>query len=397
MRRTYVNEGGVLSHNSIDPLTGYRSYRAPLWKFVEWKRVAWIMIPTLVLFVTNPGNGILPVYLSYSPKDWIGRPSVTNYGIFSLEEGIEGVAISGLLARSDVVCPFYITSIGPFCGSFADLMCHRKPFFPWEYPPVKNYFRNVRNHGFDIEGLLEAATDFASALSIDRVHVFHRFLCAVLVGSVAWNCFCPRFPSPAFLMFGNSAYNFLPLKVLVNDLWGSLFFPKSSSSLVRDLIHQNLFVYPALVEVDKIVPKLKLSSWLVRPTGNETADYMFALFLLVLFLGGGSNLLASKIVGDGRRVVGFSTVGAVGLGYLIRINSGGSGILATFQRRDVSYVHGFWSNVAWIFVGHPNDWYPRLVVWLVAGMAGSIFAEFQLNHVDNMFFVKNLLGFFGLA
>ncbi len=396
--RAYVHEGGVLSHNNGDPLLerSYRSYRAPLWKFVEWNRVAWILIPSVVLFLTNPGNGILPAYLSYSPKDWIGRPSVTNYGFFSLEEGIEGVAFSALLARSNVICPFYDASLGPFCGSFADAFCHRKPFFPWEYPPVKNYFQNVKNYGFAMEDLLVAIADFGSALSIDRVFAFHRFLCAVLVGSVVWNYCCPRFPPWTYLMFGTAGYNFPPLKV-VRDLWGTLFFQsKAGSTLVRDLFYQNVFVYPALVEVDRIVPKLKMASWLVRPTGNETADYLFALFLLVLCLGGGSNLLASKIVGNGRRVVGFSPVGAVALGYLIRINSG-SGILATFKRRDVSYVHAFWSNLAWIFVGHPDDWFPRVVVWLVAGLAGSIFAEFQLEHVDNMFVVKNLLGYFGLA
>ena len=388
--RPYVDEGGVLSHNN----GAYRSYRAPLWKFVEWKRVAWILVPSVVLFVTNPGNGILPVYLSFSPKEWIGRPSVTNYGFFSVEEGIEGITISALLSRSDIVCPFYDPSIGPFCGSFADSMCHRKPFFPWEYPPVKNYFRDLLNHGFELEGLLDAVSNFLSALAIDRVHVFHRLLCATLVGSVVWNYCCPRFPSFSYLIFGNNAYTFVPLKVL-NDLWTSLFFP--SSSLVRDLMYQNICVYPALVEMDRIVPKLKSTSWLVRPLGNETADFLLGLFLLVLVLGGGSNLLASKIVGRGR-LVGFSSVGAVALGYLIRMNSGGAGgILATFQRRDVSYVHAYWSNLAWMFIGHPNDWYPRLVMWLVAGLAGSIFAEFQLEHVDNLYAVKNILGFFGLV
>ncbi len=396
--RAYVHEGGVLSRNGDPLMAGHRSYRTPLWKFVEWNRVACILVPSLILFVTNPGNRILPAYLSYSSKDWIGSPSVTNYGFFSLEEGIEGVAISAFLTRSNVVCPFYDANLGSFCGGFADSMCHRKPFFPWEYPPVKNYFQNLWKHGFVTGDLLTAIADFGAALAIDRVHVFHRFLCAMLVGSVVWNYCCPRFPPLTYLIFGTTGYNFLPLKV-PRDLWTSLFFgSKASSSLIRDLIHQNAFVYPAIVEIDRMVPKLKIDSWLVRPTGNETADYLFALFILVLFLGGGSNLFATKIVGTGKRIVGFSCVSAVALGYLIRINSSGAGgIFTTFQRRDVSYVHAFWTNVAWIFVGHLDDWYPRLVVWMLAGMAGSFFAEFHREYVDNMFVVKNLLGYFGLA
>ena len=409
--RAHVYEGGVLSRDGDPLMATHRSYRTPLWKFVEWNRVAWILIPSLILFVTNPGNRILPPIISqfidtwdleFSPSfvvwwkhmEWIGSPSITNYGLFSLEEGIEGVGLSFFLFRSDMICPFYDANIGPFCGRIADSMCHRKPFFLWEYPPVKHYFSNLWDHGFAASDLLTTIADFGAALAIDRVFVVHRFLCFMLVGSVVWNHCCPRFPPLTYLIFGTTGYNFLLLKVS-RDLWTSLF---ASSSLIRDLIYQNAFVYPALVEIDRMVPKLKIASWLVRPTGNETADYLFALLILVVLLGGGSNLLAAKIVGTGRRIVGYSCVCAVALGYLIRINSGGSGgILTTFQRRDVSYVHAFWSNVAWIFVGHYDYWYPRLVLWLLAGFAGAIFAEFHLEYVDSMFVVKNLLGYFGLA
>ena len=384
--RPYIDETGLLSREN----RVYRSHRTPLWKFVEWNRVAWVLLPSLVLFVTNPGNGILPAFISYSPKDWIGRPSVTNYGFFSLEEGIEGVALSALLFRTDTLCPFYDPAIGPFCGSFADSMCHRKPFFPWEYPPVKNYVRRP-----DPDDFLQALSDFGSALAIDRVHVLHRLLCAILVGSVVFNYCCPRFPSLMYLVFGNSAYDFVPLRVL-HDLWTSLFFP--SSNLLRDLFYQNIFVYPALVELDRMVPKLRMTSWLVRPTGNDTADFALALFFLVLILGGGSNTVATKIVRNGRRFMGYSSVGAVGLGYLIRMNSGDAGgILASFQRRDVSYKHAYWSALAWTVIGHPEDWYPRSVLWLVAGFAGAVFAEVQLKHVDSFFAVKNFLGYFGFA
>jgi hypothetical protein len=406
----YIHEGGVLDRDTDTPLTDYRSYRASLWKFVEWNRVAWILVPALVLFVTNPSNRILPCYWSYYSSDWItgdwiGRPGVTNYGLFSLEATVEGVGISALLTRSDLVCPFYARDIGSFCGSLADSMCHRKPFFLWEYPPWQQYFKKQRLLGK--KEFLDASADFISALAVDRVHVIHRFLCAILVGSAAWNFCCPRFPPLRYVLFGSSNRNSLLLPITVaNDLLTSVLFRSKAgimSSLVRDLVYQNTFVYPTLVELNRIVPKLRTTSWMVRPTGNETADYVVAVVLLVLVLGGGSNLLASRIVGgssSSRTVVGFSSVAAVGLGYLIRLagrSSSFGGIrIATFRTQDISYVHAFWSNLAWFFVAHPHDWYPRLVVWLVAGFAGSIYAEFHLEHVD-VFVFRNLLGFFGLV
>jgi len=357
--------------------------------------VAYILIPALVLYVTNPANGILPCYLSYSSSDWmIGRPGVTNYGFFSLEQSIEGVSAAGLLTRSDVICPFYDPVIGTFCGSLADSLCHRKPFFPWEYPPWERYFRRLRKHGFGGLGdLMDTASDFLAALASDRVHVVHRCICAILIGSVLWKYCCPWFPSWRFYLSVNEGRTdlLLPLRMW-NDLWDSVF---SRSNLFRDLLYQNLYVYPALAEVNRIVPKLRMTSWLVRPTGDETADYAIAVAILVVICGGGSNRLASRIVGGGRSLVGFSTVGAVGLGYVVR-SAGRSTILATFRRHDVGYAHAFWSQAAWIVIGNQDDWYPHLLVWMVAGLAGAVFAEFHFEHVA-MFGVRDVLGFFGLA
>ena len=203
--------------------------------------------------------------------------------------------------------------------------------------------------------------------------------------------------------------------VVVDDLLTSVFFESSSSStlsLGRDLFYENVFVYPALMELNRIVPKLRITSWLVRTTGNETADYVLAVIFLVVILGGVSNLLASRITTGSYHhrppVAGFSSVSAVALGYVIRISGSGGGgglgrnisipILATFGggRRDINFVHAYWSNVAWIFVTTGGDWYPRLVVWLIAGLAGSLYAEFHLEHVEVVVF-RDVLKFFGLA
>ena len=163
-------------------------------------------------------------------------------------------------------------------------------------------------------------------------------------------------------------------------------------------MYQNSFVYPALVELDRMVPKLRKTSWLVRPTGNETTDYLVAVLLLVVVLGGGSNVLASKIVGSRARgkVAGFSAVGAVGLGYLIRSSNNDPRFLTFFFRRGILYVHAFWTNAVWIvfFGGNPNHWYSRLVSWLVAGLVGCLYAEFHRKHVD-VLGLADLWSYFG--
>ena len=115
-----------------------------------------------------------------------------------------------------------------------------------------------------------------------------------------------------------------------------------------------------------------------------------------------SNLLASRIVG--RWLGGFSSVGAAGLGYLIRVSGRSSSsiplLFATvFQDKDVriGYAHAYWSHVAWTVIGcrRSDEWFPRLMPWLLGGLAGSILAEFHLEYIDPMFPVRDLLGFFG--
>mmetsp|Transcript_19877 Transcript_19877/g.40706 ORF Transcript_19877/g.40706 Transcript_19877/m.40706 type:complete len:395 (-) Transcript_19877:648-1832(-) len=360
----YVDERGVLNRGG-DP-SAYRSYRSSLWKFVDWNRATLVFVAALVLFVTNPSNGVVErCFLSYHPDDqWLGRPRATNYGIFSLEESIEGVTVSAMLTRSGL-CPFSDPAVGSVCGAVADSMCHRRPFFPWEYPPWQRCFKKLARDGFRWSEIADATADFIAALADDRLHAIHRFLCALLIGSAVWGFCCPRFPPLRHVVWFRSGAGFPPTVVL-SDLLESLFPSPSTSTttsrvtnLLRDLFYQNVYVYPALAEVNRILPKLRTTSWLVRPTGNETADCAIAAVLLVLVLGAGSNLLASKITGGGRRsVVGFSSVAGVALGYVVRItSSGGGGVLATLQKREIGFAHAFWSNVAWAFVLHPGDWY----------------------------------------
>jgi hypothetical protein len=425
-------EGRVLR----DPATGFQtSSLTHLWKFVEWKRVAYVLFPILVLWVTNPANEInIPTTTilvssfksssSSSSSSWlvVGRPRITNYGLFSLQESIEGVTVSAFLTETSL-CPFNDVTIGSFCESIADSMCHRRPLLPFEYwySANANNINNIGNSsssmGGDYNYIINyyriATSNFLTALATDRVHVIHRLICSILILSTIWNYCCPRFPPRRTLFDG--ILLFLP--PIIEDILTSVFSSSNrrSNNLIRDLIHENFVVYPVLVELNRIVPKLRLTSWWVRPTGNDTADFILAVIILVFVIGGGSNVLASRI--SQRYVVGFSSVSAIAFGYIQRIansnnnnNSGGFGgttsrtaTLATFgtigRRYTINSVQAYWSNVAWLFVAYPNDWYPMLVVWLIAGLAGSIYAEFHLGNIDNIaaVYYRDLLQFFGLS
>uniref|UniRef100_A0A7S4AXR2 Uncharacterized protein n=1 Tax=Pseudo-nitzschia australis TaxID=44445 RepID=A0A7S4AXR2_9STRA len=406
MGRTYIHEGRVL-RNHLDQSTGDQTfyYGAPLWKFVEWKRVALILLPVIALWVTNPANRVP----SSSAPMWLaGRPRTTNYGLFSLNESIEGVTLLGLLSRWEV-CTFGDASTGEFCGILADSMCHRKPLLPWEYHSRQNRKKNGTNNNSNnptVEYYKTAARNFGSALAEDRVFVAHRFLCIFMLFSAAWKFCCPQFPlSRQILVVSPIAW--------INDAISSVLWKSTETTLVRDLFFQNAFVYPFLVELNRMLPRLQLSSLLARPTGNETADYALAVVVLVIGIGGGSNALGALIVSNNRRrLVGFSSVAAAALGYAIRVaNAWGRSSLYAYTiwpatttslggvasaTRELGLVHAYWTYVAWIIVGHPYDWYPRLVVWLLAGLVGSIYGEFHLLNME-LNVVRELLIFFGLA
>jgi len=174
-------------------------------------------------------------------------------------------------------------------------------------------------------------------------------------------------------------------------------------------------IYPLLVELNRIVPTLQKKLW-VRPVGNDTIDFLLTILIFVFVIGGGSNVVASRI--SQRHVVGFSSVSASALGYIQRIatsrnsRNSNAAILATFgstifgttgrqhqqqQQYAINSVQTYWSTLAWIFVAYPNDWYPMIVVWLIAGLAGSLYGEFHLQNIDNaaVVYYRELLNFFG--
>lgn len=379
----YVRDGRI--QRRYDPLTGYpQSYFDTARSYVDWNRVTYLFMPVLVLWITNPFNHFS--LISSSPKAfWIsGRPKTTNYGLFSLEDSIEGIALVAL-GRTWDVCSFGDASSGSMCGRLADSLCHTKPLFLWDY-----YWKNSSASGG------KAFQAFFTALADDLVFVVHRVICSLLILSAVWRFCCPRFPLYKRTFF---------LPSFVDDLATSVVWKCTESTLLWDLATQNLFGYPALAEIHRLLPRFRSTSWLVRPTGNDNCDYLIAVVLLVVVIAGGSNMLATRIVHSGKnskyrgfRLVGFSALTAASLGYLIRSDSK-STVLLLFrqhQQYNIGYVHAYWTQVGWMVVGHPHDWYPRVVVWFLAGFAGALYANFHLEHVQ-MDVVKDLLGFFGFA
>jgi len=389
------------------------------WKCVDWKRVVSLFLPVFLLVVTNPANIILSTTKTFSQpsasasssalpsslllaSSWfvVGRPRITNYGVFALQESLDGVTVLAVLSESSV-CSFndVRTRRGAFCEAIADTLCHRKPLLLSEYwyDERSSMTANHRNNGIK---------SFASALAKDRVFLVHRLICWILILTASFNFCCPRFP-PRRILSGYLFYH-----PIIDDLLTSVLFSSSSSSssssnnnnLVRDLLRHNFIIYPVLVELDRMVPQMAYRQsgwwywWILRPTGKATADFLLTVVLLIL-LAGAANVLASRITNQQQqqqhhRVVGFSSCTAAGLGYLQRCahhQNNRSWILLAFGTQTlpvlgrnytaINTVQVFWSSMAWMVVSSDN-WYPMLVVWLVGGVVGTLLAEFHLQHIS---------------
>jgi hypothetical protein len=212
----------------------------------------------------------------------------------------------------------------------------------------------------------------------DMAYTTHRLLCYVLILSCLYG-FC--FPSaPPRRVFANP---------IANGVLASIF--DAPHNLLHDLIYENLCVYPALAEMSTIVHKLNRGSFL--SSGDENFDYAMAVFLLVFVIGGGSNVLASQIEGQRSYITGFSPVVAGALAYYQRIHTMRRTILMTIFGCDMTASRLYWTNIGWIVLSYPKSWFPRLMAWLMAGLAGSLLAKYHLQNVVVWF---DVLKFFGL-
>jgi hypothetical protein len=218
----------------------------------------------------------------------------------------------------------------------------------------------------------------------DRAYTTHRLLCSCLLLSAFLRYCCPGAP-PTTRLFPNQ---------FVDDIFVSPFYGRPSR-LVYDVVYQTICVYPALVEINRVIPKLRNGS-IFTLTGNQTWDYVLCVVLLVFVIGSGSNLLTASLTKSPVR--GFASVVGASLGYYQRINAvrNNTTTLLTWYGREVTAVQAYWGSIVWIAFGHHDggDWVSPLVSWLISGLAGSIMANYQL---ENLVIWADFFKFFGFS
>jgi hypothetical protein len=213
----------------------------------------------------------------------------------------------------------------------------------------------------------------------DMAYTTHRLLCYMLIISSLYG-FCCRSAPPTRVFANPIADGFL----------ASIFC--APRNLIHDLIFENLCVHPALEEMNRIVPKLDRGSFFC--TGDVNIDYAIAVVLLVLVIGGGSNLLASQIDGQRSRITGFSPVVAGALAYYQRINVIRRPVLMTIFGCNMTASRLYWTNICWNVLEYPKSWFPHLMALLMAGLSGSLLANY---HLENIVVWGDLMKFFGLT
>jgi hypothetical protein len=148
-------------------------------------------------------------------------------------------------------------------------------------------------------------------------------------------------------------------------------------------MYESIGVYPALVEMYRIVLKLQQQqqprSIIIR-TGNSNYDYTLTILVFICVIGGGSNIAASYVSASNRYVTGYSTVIAASLGYYQRIASVRTAIMLSLWGQDLTAGRLYWSHIGYLVLMN-NDWYPPLLAWLLAGLGGSLFAKYQLENI----------------
>jgi hypothetical protein len=208
----------------------------------------------------------------------------------------------------------------------------------------------------------------------DQAHTAHRIICGLLILSVMAS-FC--FPnSPRLFFFGNP---------YLDGLFSVFYRP----NLLLDLLHANMSVYPALLKMSRILPELKKDS-LLFSSSNHDLDFVLYILLLVIIIGGGCNIVASRVTD--RSCFGFNTTVAASLAYLHRISIYQNPVLCHIMGQPVTALGGYWSTLA-LSVMRNENWFTFLVAWLLAGLFGSGLAKY---HLENMW-LGDVFKFFGMT
>lgn len=442
-----------------------RRRRLEFLRHLAWRRVCCVLVVAAIFIATNPANQNHWKYLNLmmmksGRRGWRKRrrhrvggneyrnqfcrwsfpmesdPSITNFLFFSLNTQdltFDNRAVQIEALGQSWRCPFNAdnvrnggdhTLLGEFCEIVGTQWAHGKPVW-WD--------------------------------ETDWVYTTHRTICWLLVLSFLitfWSISKLSAYSLLPLLFGNTSSS--PF-VFLDSLHLSIFFPVSASynsaqlflQLLSDLFYTNVAVFPALEELDQILPRLDQRSFLLVSGGNNKEwDFMLNAWLLIVGIGGGSNLLASALCSSQNyhcHVTGFSPVIAACLAYYHRISTclrpsipqaliqlGGGKSWSQIYRNHYHHAYPYtyptptfqpaltaaglyWSSIALLIIRqrhfYPSTlqqqqqqpqqgrlpqypWFPSVVAWLLAGCMGSLFAKY---HLENVSVWGDILRLFGLT
>lgn len=301
-----------------------------------------------LMIITNPSNElhgkaneILDLLLPSSknqrqrePPSWawdkmLDPPiSTTNYGLFTVEERHAKLTFLGL--TQEYSCSYFDERTGSFCSALARNLCHGKPLL---HDP-KNY-----------------------------AYTAHRTICYLLI-AFSLLSFCHGGAAPPA--------NGPLLQALLNSMGRPHF---SLVYLGLDLFNASTHVYPALVRMEQIVPTLQ-EGGIAAPLGLPAfVDFVFCVLVLVVFLGGGSNALASHFTR--HPCLGFDSTVAAAAGYCsgFQANPGANPMFAP-------------TTVLWAYLPLVAVLGGSSLSWILGGMLGTMLAQYHLDNQDVFLAIK---------
>lgn len=325
--------------------------RTQSFQFFSWGRFLFLVGAVGILVATNPANlqlfrpkkDLPPRSSSFTFNSLFGlyEEQTTNYLFFAVKETPQSLIF--MVLGESWNCRYDDSDIGPCCLHFSEVTSHGKPVL-WD--------------------------------PSDVVHTVHRTICFSLILSAAI-AFC--FPNaPGGRLFDNP---FL-------DCLFSVFY---QPNLLYDIMHANLALYPALIEMRRILPLLRPgSTW-----SRDDSDVDFALWtiLLVMGIGGGSNWIAAQLLAREDCIAGFSTVVAASLAYCHRTEVFTSPLSFLFEGlRQVSAADVFWTELVVLLLRGSRNSFSMATAWLIGGFLGSSLAKY---HLENIVVWGGILKFLG--
>lgn len=322
----------------------------------SWRRFLFVLAVCSAMIVTNPSNEVYehaeealerithPLKSTTKTRrkkrasDWalhniLDPPiSVTNYGLFTVEERHTAVTFLGL-KKASWSCPFFDETWGPFCNAAANHFCHGRPL--WYDPQSYAY-------------------------------TAHRALCFLII-LAAILCFCCR---EGTLPFSE------PLLVTIYNSVGRNHF--SLFALALDLFNAGQFVYPALIQMEKVIPTLQEGRFAKHLHLPNYIDFILYDIILVLFVGGGCNAFGTFWTKQTCR--GLDATVAASVAYCTAFTT-----LQSTTTQKITPQTIFWSYLPLtaLLGGHSN-----VIAWLLAGMAGYMLGQYHFENQDLWLAVK---------